>query len=165
MTHHRSKNFPERALDSLDNVYVGERKFNSRYHSARPLCVLFYSRVFHATPYAPQEVWSFRQGVGTPLKSVYAYTHARNTRRQVYVEDIRISDFLGREGRMVAFWLPCSRPAQIFLLPPPFPNVLSERKPEIPAQTEISRPHSSVSGRRFARTRNGVPENLFQSDM
>lgn len=67
----------------------------------------------------------------------------------------------GREGRMVAFWLPCSRSAQIFPRPPPSPNVLSERKPEIPTQTEISRPHSSVSGRRFARTRNGVPESSF----
>lgn len=104
------------------------------------------------------------RGVGTPLKPVYIHTHTLGSvcRRH---SDQRFPRKGGREGRMVAFWLPCSRSAQIFPRPPPSPNVLSERKPEIPTQTEISRPHSSVSGRRFARTRNGVPEYLFQSDM
>lgn len=37
------------------------------------------------------------RGVGTPLKPVYIHTHT-HTCREVYVEDIRISDFLGREG-------------------------------------------------------------------
>lgn len=40
-------------------------------------------------------------------------------------------------------------------------GVLSGRKPEIPMQAEISRLHSSVSGRCFARTRNGVPRSSF----
>ena len=51
--------------------------------------------------------------------------------------------------------------------PTPPRNVLSGRKPEMPMQTEISRPHSSVS-EAVALREHGTkwsPEELFQSDM
>lgn len=169
MLRHRSKDFRQRAIPShTDNVDMSANA-NSILDATRALLAPTTLRLILLESF-PRNAVRPAPSLEFPARSWYAVKTGVHTRAYTRTGSVRRRHSDQRFPREREGWLhsgfPVLRPHKSSSFrPPSFPNVLSERKPEIPTQTEISRPHSSVSGRRFARTRNGVPEYLFQSDM